>query len=110
MPVSWQMGRWPSAHMRELISNLRDGVARGGRLLLLVGTGHAADEVDRVVVRDELQSVGHALDKIVLLDDGHNRPAKRNTFHHGDTESTEFWAGRQPNRCRALSDAFVGDP
>ena len=50
---------------------LRDGVAGGGRLLFLIGASEGANEIDRVIVGDELQSVSNALDEIVLLDDCH---------------------------------------
>ncbi len=58
------------AHAR-VDQDLRDGVARGGRLFLLVGRGEALNEIDRVVVGNILQSVCNTLDKIVLLDDCH---------------------------------------
>ena len=56
------------AHAR-VDQDLRHRVARGGRLLFLVGARQALDEVDRVVVGDVLQRVGDALDEVVLLDD-----------------------------------------
>ena len=59
------------AHAR-VDQDLRHRVARRGRLLLLVGARHAANEIRRMVVGNVLQSVGDALDKIVLLDDGHS--------------------------------------
>ena len=67
MPVSWQIGRRPSAHMRELREDLRDGVARRGRLLELVGPAERADVIRRMVVRDVLQGVGDAVDEILLV-------------------------------------------
>jgi hypothetical protein len=48
--------------------DLRDGVLRRGRLLSLVRAAERADVVGRVVVGDELQRVGDALDEIRLLD------------------------------------------
>jgi hypothetical protein len=48
--------------------DLRDGVLRRRRLLALVGTAERADIVGGVIVGDELQRVGDALDEIRLLD------------------------------------------
>jgi hypothetical protein len=62
------------AHAR-VDQQLRDSVARGGRLLFLIGATQSLNEIDRVIVRDKLQGVGYALDEIVLPDDGHNRLA-----------------------------------
>ena len=59
------------AHAR-VDQQLRDGIARGRRLLLLIGARQALDEVDGMVVRDVLQSIGYALDEVVLFDDCHN--------------------------------------
>ena len=59
------------AHAR-VDQQLRDGIARGRRLLLLIGARQALDEVDGMVIRNVLQSVGNALDEIVLFDDCHN--------------------------------------
>jgi len=50
--------------------DLRDGIFRRGRLLALVGSAERADVVRGVVVGDELQRVGDALDEIRLLDGG----------------------------------------
>ena len=58
------------AHAR-VDEDLRDGIARGGRLLFFVGARQALDEIDRMVVGNVLQSVSNALDEVVLLDDGH---------------------------------------
>jgi len=55
------------AHAR-IGEDLRDGVLGCGRLLALVRATERADVVDRVVVRDELQRVGNALNQIRLLD------------------------------------------
>jgi hypothetical protein len=60
------------AHAR-VHQDLHDSITRRGRLLLLIGPSQRFDEVDWVVVGDELQRVSNALDKIVLLDDGHDR-------------------------------------
>ena len=51
--------------------DLRHGVAGSRRFFLQVGFVHRLDEVDGVVVGDELQGVGDALDQVVLLDHGH---------------------------------------
>jgi hypothetical protein len=48
--------------------DLRDSVLRCGRLLALVGAAERADIVDRVIVGDELQRVGNALNEIRLLE------------------------------------------
>ena len=53
--------------------DLRHGVARGGRLLALVGLGERADVIHRVVVADVLQRARDARDEIFLPDDGHWR-------------------------------------
>jgi hypothetical protein len=58
------------AHAR-VDQDLGDRVTRGGRLFAQVGLVHGLDEVDGVVVRDELQGVGNALNQVVLLDHGH---------------------------------------
>ena len=71
MPVSWQMGRWPFGAHARVDQDLRDGVARGGRLLFLVGARQVLDEVDRMIVGDVLQRVSDALDEVFLLDDCH---------------------------------------
>ena len=68
MPVSWQIGRWPSAHMRELIRIWAIASFAAGDLLALVGGGEVLDVVDRVVVRDVLQRVGDGLDQVFLAD------------------------------------------
>ena len=51
--------------------DLRHGVARGRRLLALVGLGERADVIHRVVVADVLQRARNARDEIFLPDDGH---------------------------------------
>ena len=71
MPVSWQIGRWPSAHICELVRIWRDRIPRGRALLALVGARQGAGCSRGVVVADELQRVGDALDEIVLANDGH---------------------------------------
>ncbi|MCY1172188.1 hypothetical protein D9M73_123190 [compost metagenome] len=58
------------AHAR-VDQDLGDGVARSGRLFTQVGLMHGLDEVNGVVVRNELQGVGNALNQVVLLDHGH---------------------------------------
>src|SRR5271169_5161338 len=59
--------------------DLCHGIARRRRLFLFISVCEVLDEVDRVVVRDVLQSVRHALDEIVLLDDCHDRLWKKKT-------------------------------
>ena len=51
--------------------DLRYGVARGGRLLALVGLRERADVIHRMVVADVLQRGCNARDEIFLADDGH---------------------------------------
>src|SRR5690606_17951291 len=51
--------------------DLRHGILGRRRLFTQVGFVHGLDEVDGVVVGDELQGVGDALDQVVLLDHGH---------------------------------------
>ena len=58
------------AHAR-VGEDLRDRVLGRGRLLALVGARQRADVVGRVVVGDELQRVGDALDQVLLRDRGH---------------------------------------
>jgi hypothetical protein len=48
--------------------DLRQCVLGGGRLLALVGGGHCLHEIGGVVVGNELQRVGDALDEVFLLD------------------------------------------
>ncbi len=71
MPVSWQIGRWPSAHMLRVGQDLRDRILGGRALLRLVGAGQAADVVRRVVVADVLQRGGDAFDQVGLADRRH---------------------------------------
>jgi Fumarate hydratase (Fumerase) len=59
-----------SAHSR-VCEDLRDRILRRGRLFALPGATEMLDVVDRVVIRDVLQSVGDALDEFVLPDRGH---------------------------------------
>jgi hypothetical protein len=68
MPVSWQIGRWPSAHMRELMRIWAMASLAAGALLALVGGGQRLDVVGRVVVADVLEGVGDALDEVFLAD------------------------------------------
>ena len=58
------------AHAR-VGQDLRDRVARGRRLLALVGAAEVLDVIDRVVVRDELQRVGDALHEIRFTNGSH---------------------------------------
>ncbi len=51
--------------------DLRDRIARGRVLLTQPRLVHRLDEVHRMVIRDELQRVGHARDQIFLLDHSH---------------------------------------
>ena len=71
MPVSWQIGRCPSAHMRELMRICAIASFAAGDCFALVGVGRALDVVRRVVVGDVLQRVGDALNEVCLFDDGH---------------------------------------
>ena len=58
------------AHAR-VQQDLGHGVFGGRRFFTLVGVGQCLYVVPRVVIGDELQAVGDALDQVVLLDDGH---------------------------------------
>ncbi len=71
MPVSWQIGRWPSAAMRRVGQDLRDRVLGGRGFLALVGFAQGLDVVQRVVVADVLEGVGDGLDQVFLFDGGH---------------------------------------
>src|SRR5690606_1590402 len=53
--------------------DLRHGILRRLGLFLLVGLVHGLDEVFRMVIRDELQSVRYALNQVVLADYGGHR-------------------------------------
>ena len=55
------------AHAR-IGEDLRDRVLRRRRLLGVVGRAERLDVVERVVVGDELQRVGDALDEVLLAD------------------------------------------
>jgi hypothetical protein len=70
MPVSWQIGRWPSARHAAVGQDLRDGILRRGRLLALVGLAQRRDVVERVVIADELEGIGDGLDQVFLADGG----------------------------------------
>ncbi len=58
------------AHAR-VDQNLGNRVAGSRRFFTQVGLVHGLDEIDGVVVRDELQGIGDALNQVVLLDHGH---------------------------------------
>ena len=63
--------------------DLRDRVLRRRALFRLVGIAQRADIIHRVVIADELQRVGDAVDQIVLAD-GHHRPfGSRLVVHRG---------------------------
>nr|GFD43120.1 hypothetical protein [Tanacetum cinerariifolium] len=51
--------------------DLGHGVARGRRFFAQVGLMHGLNEIDGVVIGDELQGVGNALNQVILLDHGH---------------------------------------
>jgi len=59
------------AHAR-VGEDLRDGVLGRGRLLALVGAAERADVVDGMVVGDELQGIGNALQQVLAPDGGHS--------------------------------------
>ena len=80
MPVSWQIGRWPSAHMRELVRICAMASRAGGTLLDLIGAAHGADEIGRVVVGNVLQGVGDARDDIIFANHGHGFESQRRTM------------------------------
>jgi hypothetical protein len=58
------------AHAR-VNQNLRHGVFGRWRFFAQVGLVHGLDKIHGVVLGDELQGVGDALDQVVLLDHGH---------------------------------------
>ncbi|MCY1466443.1 hypothetical protein D9M71_847510 [compost metagenome] len=58
------------AHAR-VDQDLGDGVTGSRRLFAQVGLVHGLDEIHGVVVGNELQCVGNALNQVVLLDHGH---------------------------------------
>ncbi|MNO73166.1 hypothetical protein D3C76_641260 [compost metagenome] len=51
--------------------DLGDGVTGSRRLFAQVSLVHGLDEIHGVVVGNELQGVGNALNQVVLLDHGH---------------------------------------
>ena len=71
MPVSWQIGRWPSAHRRELVRICAIASRAAGLCSTLVRAAHGADEIGRVVVGNVLQGVGDARNDIIFADHGH---------------------------------------
>ena len=56
------------ARVRE---DLRNGVASGGRLLVPIRFAKGLDVIERMVVRDELECVGDAVDDVLLSNHGH---------------------------------------
>ncbi|MNQ48111.1 hypothetical protein D3C85_619780 [compost metagenome] len=65
------------AHAR-VDQDLRHGVTGRWRFFAQVGFVHRLDEIHGVVVGNELQGVGNALNQVVLLDHGHeSRSSKR---------------------------------
>src|SRR5262249_8996327 len=58
------------AHAR-IGQDLRDGVLGSRRLFALVSLAERADVVHRMVVRDELERLGDAVDEVVLPDGSH---------------------------------------
>src|SRR3990167_559631 len=58
------------AHAR-VDQDLRHGVLGCWRFFAQVGLMHGLDKIHGVVIGDELQGVGDALDQVVLLDHGH---------------------------------------
>ena len=67
------------AHAR-VRQDLRDRVLRGRRLLALIGAPEVLDVIERVVIGNELQRVGDALDEVVLADHGHCRVPRSSPF------------------------------
>ena len=58
------------AHAR-IYQHLSERSFCGGRLFFLPRSAHGAYKIRRVVIRNELQCVGDALNQIILLDNGH---------------------------------------
>ena len=54
--------------------DLRDGIARSGALLQVVGPAHRADEIRAVVIGNVLQGVGDAVDQVLFANDRHGAP------------------------------------
>src|SRR5450830_519638 len=71
------------AHAR-VDQDLGDGVTGCWRFFAQVGFVHCLDEVNGMVVGNELQGVGNALNQVVLLDHGHeSRSSNKGTFNKG---------------------------
>jgi hypothetical protein len=51
--------------------DLRDGIAGGGRLFMPIRFAKGPDVIEGVIVRDELESVGYAVNDVLLPDHGH---------------------------------------
>jgi hypothetical protein len=58
------------AHAR-VGQDLRDGIASGGGLFAPIRFAKGLDVIERVVVGDELERVGYAVDDVLLSDHGH---------------------------------------
>ena len=118
MPVSWQIGWWPSAHMRELIRIWAMASRAAGDLLVLVGGGEVPDVVGRVVVGDVLQRVGDRLDEVVLADGnrcaGNDRRSGELTGAGANREESlilrQAGAGAQTSPWRSHRSAALNSP
>ena len=63
----------PHGTHARIDENLRHRVFGGGVLFHLPGFVHRLHKIERMVVRDELQRIGDAVDHILLLNDCHKR-------------------------------------
>ncbi|MND48602.1 hypothetical protein D3C80_395270 [compost metagenome] len=78
------------AHAR-VDQDLRHGVTGRWRFFAQVGLVHRLDEIHGVVVGNELQGVGNALNQVVLLDHGHeSRSSKRREHSMGQLQAISF--------------------
>ena len=108
MPVSWQIGRCPSAHMRELVRICAIASLAAGLCSRSYAAPSALDVVERVVVRDVLQRVRDGLDEVVLPDGGGHptnlrrlTPSGALSARRGDRAASSAWPrtrGPRPGR------------
>ena len=71
IPVSWQIGRCPSAHIRELIRICAIASFAAADSSRSYARRQARDVIHRMVIADVLQRIRHALNKVFLPDRRH---------------------------------------
>jgi hypothetical protein len=63
MPVSWQIGRFPS--------DLGNRILGRRAFLALIGSAQSLNVINGMVVADELEGIGNALNQVFLTDSRH---------------------------------------